>query len=246
MKNLGLGLGWNLSAGGIAVPSEITAAEVPADSGLVLSSSLNPTWTNWSAGAWFRIDSMPEQYVSLFVIQKASAPGTNEYFWLGHDQTAGGGNRGLSVADNQGAHSYQLLPALGTWFHVGIVKNVTTVKVWMNGVLIDWDTAAPGVNYSATMGQSSYVNIDRLKWCNEGGVGQDFVGAIRSAWYANTALVDPQMEAMPQYGDPSDNYPVDGRWELPNGATLTGDPAALVYSGAAGGSTTGPSGIIYL
>ncbi len=244
MREIGLGYGCDLSAGSVAIPAG--AVSVPADSGLEIAIG-SGTFDNWSAGAWFRIDSLLEQYVSLLVIQKQTAPGVNEYFFLGYDSLAGGGNRGLAVADNQGAHSYQLLPALGTWFHVGITKQGTTVKVYQNGSLIDWDTAAPGVNYSASLGQSSYVNIERMRWCNEQSAGQDFVGAIRSAFYVQgTVLNDAQMAAIRQYSKPQ-NYigGLTNAWELPSASNLTGSNGSLTAFGSALGNTTKPAGIIY-
>jgi hypothetical protein len=244
MRELGLGLGWELSAGGVAIPAG--AVLVPADSGLEADIAIG-TFDNWSAGAWFRIDSLPEQYASLFVIQKQTAPGVNQYFWLGHDTLAGGGNRGLSVADNQGAHSYQLLPTPGTWFHVGITKNGTTVKVYQNGALVDWDTAAPATNYSVTMGQSSYVNIEKMRWCNENAAGQDFVGAIRSAFYVQgTVLSDAQMAAIRQYSKPQ-NYigGLTNAWELPSASDLSGSNGSITAFGSALGNTTKPAGIIF-
>lgn len=258
MRELGLGLGWELSAGGVAIPAG--AVSVPADSGLDYQNavSLGLTIRNFSAGAWFRIDSMPEVYISLLTIQKQTAPGVNEYFWLGHDSTAGGGNRGLSVADNQGAHSYQLLPALGTWFHVGVTKSGNTVKVYQNGVLVDWDTAAPGVNYTTNLGQASYVNIERLRWCNEQAAGQDFVGAIRSAFFTHhdsfAVMTDAEMAAVKSYSDPHNYGPswatragslANPAWPLTGPSSLTSPSSGevlTVYGGPLG-STTKPAGI---
>lgn len=94
---------------------------------------------------WMRITTQPQQYIGLLTAE------TGEYLFLGHDNTAGEGpeSRGLFFYDGHGGgvggHSFETLPAHGTWFHFAYSiwfpsEGNGRVRAWINGVPCTWDS----------------------------------------------------------------------------------------------------------
>lgn len=200
------------------------AIRVPAGASLQVNAP-SSTFDDFSAGAWFRIDSYPNQYISLFTITKEVSPGNNQYFWFGHDHDAGGspGARGLSVYGNNGSHSTTLLPAVGTWAHLAVTKTGSIVRAYINGVIVSWDTGGTTVD----IGQSQYVNIEKILWCKELGGTDVLDGAIRSAFLKQgTVFNDTDILEIMTHSDPNEFTPMTASWPLiaPTDLTATVGP----------------------
>lgn len=217
----------------------------------VSSPIVGPNVGDFAAGAWFRIDTLLEQYVALIALQKNGDLGTGgKYAWFGFDSEAGGGpgNRGLGFFDGNGGHCFELLPALGTWFHAAVVKVGTEVRAFLNGALCTWDTGGSPTFMSAE--HAAYTEIDRLRFCNE--IGWDspgHVGAIRGAfileaippsWGADElALIMPRSD--PRGGEAIN----DGTWPLTTDSSLfdTANIQPFTKIGGTWGVTSKPAGI---
>ncbi len=189
---------------------------------------------DFSFTCWVRIDSLPEQYISLLTFPVGT------YFWLGYDSSLSA-TRGLALYEGNGGHSTTLLPALGTWFHVGLVKVGTSITVYLDGTVVLWDTG--GLPAVFTGANSTYTGITTMMLCNEAAAGQDFVGAICAAAFTTTALSQPQVAAIRLASDPQTAGPIDVSSYPLTGSTDLVDTLAnedLVAYGTMG-DTTGPT-----
>jgi hypothetical protein len=254
MRGLDLGLGLTprgLLSGGGVLPQTSTYSDQQAIAAPHASLFPGGAATDFSFGAWFKIIERLDQYVTFFCMQKTSNIGENgSYFWFGYDSAAGGGSRGLAVYGNNGTHSYDLLPATGTWFHASVTKQGNTVRAYLNGILCDWDGAAPDTNFTADIGNAAYDEINRATIARELDVGDGDKTriAVRAAWFTEGRLLDAQIAAIMQYSDPW-NYDFGARtfaWPLVGGNLSGRDPngAASNLTGTVSSHASSPAGII--
>ncbi len=249
MRGLGLFRGMRKPGGSVGAPPPYATTAVRFPTGALFTRNASGfTGGNvgdFSFGGWFRKDALLQQYLTFFAMN--TAPGTytpGSYFWLGHDSTAGGGNRGVSLDTGAGAHSLTLLPANGTWFHLALSKAGPVITVWQDGVQVSWDAGQPDPTVF-DCGRASFASINHLYLCEEDGFGGlGFNGAIRAPYVKDSAMTAGEHATARVKSSP---IPVGiGSWPFQNAGNYSdanGGQSFVKAWGTLGADTTGPAGI---
>lgn len=249
MRELGLGLGWDLSSGGIAVPSTAVLVNSGARFEVAPGEVLAPgtILNNFFVSAWVRIDDKTNQYTSFFTTQ-----GT-DYTWLGMDYLAASAQRNIAYSAPNGGHALGAYGPTGVWHHIAWSIQGNRIEGWFDGAPADWDSG-PSPNYNADTGRAGIITTT-LRLLNEVGASQDFIGGIRSlaigrknAGHLLAADVANQMVRSNPFTSGSSalaGYSMLGVWPLSDKNNLSnaisGGPSLTLLGGTLGNNTTGPA-----
>jgi len=191
--------------GGVLLDGSTGYAEAPT------ASNLHPT-SALSLEAWVKFTSLPSNYKSIAGCGYSSNSSPYSDYTLGVDNT----NR-LKVNINIGGTSQGIVhsadPVVGTWYHMVMTYDGTTLKFYLNGTL------SSSLAASGTVGNSGQpFEIGRY---NRGGsTGENFPGTISNVAVYNLAL---SAQAVANHYNAANTLIYDGSSSIYNETLVTYD-----------------------